>query len=88
MSPRAFPPEDRVCRERERREITGIPVSSWYVLQDAGLAPRPIPLSPKAVGWLHSELQAWVAAQKAKRDARLAVAPAQRKRERKTAPCP
>ena len=31
---------DRVAREPERERITGVPTSSWYDLQDKGLAPK------------------------------------------------
>ena len=84
-------PLDRIVREPERERITGVPTSTWYVLQDSGLAPRPVPLGVKAVGWLYSELQAYIATAKAKRDTRLQSKhslPARHRRERKTAPCP
>ena len=51
---------DGVAREQERREITGIPTSSWYDLQAKGLVPKPVRLGPRSVGWLRSELLAWV----------------------------
>jgi predicted DNA-binding transcriptional regulator AlpA len=38
-------------------------------LQNAGLAPKPIKLGPRTVGWLIEELAAWVEARKAERDA-------------------
>jgi prophage regulatory protein len=49
---------DRLVRERERREITGVPTSSWYELQSLGLAPRPVRLSKHAVAWPYGELAA------------------------------
>jgi prophage regulatory protein len=78
------PHPDRVVREAERHKITGVPPSSWYPLQNQGIAPRPIPLGPRSVGWLLSELEAWVEAQTAKRDHPVvAVAPpVQPKRKR------
>jgi prophage regulatory protein len=60
---------DRVVREPERERITGVTTSRWYVLQDEGKAPRPIPIGVRARGWLLSELLQWVAEQRAKRDA-------------------
>jgi prophage regulatory protein len=59
---------DGVAREPEREKITGVPTSTWYELQDAGLAPKPIPLGPKSRGWIRRELFDWVAEQRAKRD--------------------
>ena len=57
-----------VAREAERYELTGVPTSTWYDLQNAGLAPKPIHLGPRSVGWLIEELLAWVEARKAERD--------------------
>jgi len=59
-----------IAREAQRRELTGIPTSSWYDLQNAGLAPKPIKLGVRSVGWLVSELEAWVEQRRAERDAR------------------
>lgn len=53
--------ERRILREKERAEITGVPTSSWYALQDRGQAPRPVRLSAKSVGWHSDEIQAWIA---------------------------
>ena len=33
-----------VAREAQRYELTGVPTSTWYDLQNAGLAPKPIHL--------------------------------------------
>ena len=33
---------DGIAREAERRVITGVPTSSWYALQEKGLAPKPV----------------------------------------------
>ena len=59
---------DRIVREAERRVITGVPTSGWYVMQAKGTAPKPVRLGPRSVGWLLSELEGWIAAQRAKRD--------------------
>jgi len=62
-----------VAREAQRYEITGVPTSSWYDLQARGLAPKPIRLGgPLSVGWLVSELEAWVEQRKDERDAKVA----------------
>ena len=58
-----------VAREAQRYELTGVPTSTWYDLQNAGLAPKPIHLGPRSVGWLISELEEWVEARRRERDA-------------------
>jgi prophage regulatory protein len=58
-----------VAREPQRYELTGVPTSTWYDLQNAGLAPKPIHLGPRSVGWLIEELEQWVAQRRAERDA-------------------
>jgi predicted DNA-binding transcriptional regulator AlpA len=51
---------DGICREAERRAITGVPTSSWYALQGKGLAPKPVRLGPRSVGWDRRSLFHWV----------------------------
>ena len=59
-----------VAREARRYELTGVPTSTWYDLQNAGLAPKPIRLGgPRSVGWLVEELEEWIGQRKAERDA-------------------
>jgi prophage regulatory protein len=58
---------DGIAREAERREITGIPSSSWYVLQGQGLVPKSVRLGERSVGWLRAELFAWVEDRSAER---------------------
>jgi predicted DNA-binding transcriptional regulator AlpA len=68
MKPHKFPAHDRAVREPERREITGVPTSTWYELQDAGLAPKPFSLTgSRSVGWSFNELTDWVERRKATR---------------------
>jgi prophage regulatory protein len=64
------PQQERVIRERERREITGVPTSTWYVMQDNGRAPRPVPLSERGRGWLLSEINDFLEQRRAERDAK------------------
>jgi len=59
---------DRIVREAERRAITGVSQSRWYELMAKGLAPKPVRIGGRAVGWLLSELLSWVAARKVARD--------------------
>jgi predicted DNA-binding transcriptional regulator AlpA len=51
---------DGIAREAERRVITGVPTSSWYLLQEKGLAPKPVRLGPRSVGWDRQSLFRWV----------------------------
>jgi prophage regulatory protein len=48
----------RLVREAERRQITGLPTSTWYEHQKQGLAPPPVKLSASRVAWPLSELNA------------------------------
>lgn len=61
-----------IAREARRFQITGVPKSSWYDLMRRGKAPKPIPLGGPTRGWLVDELEDWVEARKAERDARVA----------------
>jgi predicted DNA-binding transcriptional regulator AlpA len=67
MLPEKSSRPDRAVREPERLRITGVPNSTWYPLQHAGLAPKPFPISAHTVAWSFNELTEWVEAQKAKR---------------------
>ena len=63
---------DGISRETERRIITGVPTSSWYALQEKGLAPKPVRLGPRSVGWPRQELFAWCEQRLVERDAKVA----------------
>jgi prophage regulatory protein len=65
MKSHKFPAHDRVVREPERREITGVPTSTWYELQAEGRAPKPFKIGNRIVGWSFNQLTEWV--EKAKR---------------------
>jgi prophage regulatory protein len=67
MKPHKFPAHDRAVREPERREITGVPTSTWYELQKRGLAPLPFRISARCVAWSFNKLIAWVESRKAQR---------------------
>jgi predicted DNA-binding transcriptional regulator AlpA len=58
---------DRFVREPEREHITGVPTSTWYELMNAGLAPRPYPISARTVAWSLNDLAAWGEDRKAAR---------------------
>lgn len=74
MESNAAKPVDRVLRFPEVQAITGLPISSAYEAIAAGTFPRPIKIGPRAVGFLQSEVTAWVAARVAERDAALEAA--------------
>jgi len=57
-----------VVREAGRHLLTGVPTSTWYDLQNAGLAPKPIKIGIRSVGWLVAELLEWREKLKADRD--------------------
>ena len=59
-------------RDSERRAITGVPTSTWYEMQDAGIAPLPVKIGPRSVAWLRSELAKWQADRIAERDCQAA----------------
>ena len=60
---------DRIVLEPERRAITGVSRTGWWRFEKDGTAPRRIPISANRVGWALSELQSWVQARIAERDA-------------------
>ncbi len=61
---------DRILRRREVEARIGLSTSPLYARIKAGSFPKPIPRgNSKAVGWLESEVNAWIAEQVAKRKA-------------------
>jgi prophage regulatory protein len=68
-SPTAVPAFPKlILRRREVEAATGVRTSRLYELVAAGLFPRPINLSGRAVGWVASEVAAWVAERVQERD--------------------
>lgn len=59
----------RVLRRPEVEAITGLSRSTIYQYMQSGMFPRPIRLGAKAVGWLESEVHAWIEARTAERNA-------------------
>lgn len=53
---------NRLLREPERRQVTGVATSTWYDLLNRGLALPPVRLSKYSVAWPESELAALNAA--------------------------
>ena len=52
--------EDRIIRDEERARLTGVSRSAWWEGEKAGRFPKRRRLGPSSVGWLLSELQAWM----------------------------
>lgn len=50
---------ERVIRERECRQLTGICRTTRYLLEKKGSFPARRQLGGRAVGWLLSEVTAW-----------------------------
>lgn len=51
-----------VLRRRDVQVRTGLAPSSLYQLIQSGQFPKPIQLSERRVGWLASEVEAWIKA--------------------------
>jgi prophage regulatory protein len=49
-----------VLRLPQVRQITGLSKSSIYALEGSQNFPKRLKLGPRAVGWLESEIHAWV----------------------------
>ena len=58
----------QIVKRPEVEAATGLSRSSLYRLAAAGQFPRPIQLGPRAVGWLQSEISAWIEQRTAERD--------------------
>lgn len=56
-----------ILRRKQVEGRTGLSRSSIYVRVKEGTFPAPIPLGPKAVGWLESEITDWLNGQIAQR---------------------
>ena len=51
-----------ILRRPQVEARTGLSRSTLYQYIQDGLFPRPVTLGPRAVGWLESEVTAWIAA--------------------------
>lgn len=60
----------KVLRRSVVERVAGKTRSSIYAGMAAGAFPKPIKLGSKAVGWLESEIEAWIAERIAERDER------------------
>lgn len=59
----------RILRRPAVETTTGLSRSTIYQHMQAGTFPKPIRLGAKAVGWLESEIIAWIKARTDERDA-------------------
>lgn len=51
----------KCLRIRSVREATGLGVSTIYDMMSKGTFPRPVKLTGKAVAWLESDIEEWLA---------------------------
>lgn len=58
---------DRIIREPECRELTALSRTSRWDMERRGLFPKRRRLSANAVGWLESEIRAWIFARETTR---------------------
>lgn len=58
----------RLLRLEQVGEVTGLRRSMVYQLEAEGRFPRRVKLATRAVGWVESEVRAWIAARIATRD--------------------
>ncbi len=63
------PRTDRVLREREVRQLTGLARTTRWSWARRGLFPAPVPLvkGGRAMGWHESEVRRWIATRTARR---------------------
>lgn len=53
---------EKILRLPSVKTRTGLSRSTLYARAAEGTFPRPISLGPRAVGWLESEVDGWIAA--------------------------
>jgi prophage regulatory protein len=54
-------PHERILRLPEVKDRTALSRSSIYKFITEATFPRPVQLGPRAVGWLESEIDGWIA---------------------------
>lgn len=62
---------DAILRMAEVTRAVGLARATVYRMMKAGTFPQAIPLSGCAVGWLRSEIEAWIIGRVRSRDARM-----------------
>lgn len=58
----------RLLRLPSVTERVGLKRTAIYDMVRVGTFPKPVPLNDKSVGWLESEIEAWIASRVAVRD--------------------
>lgn len=58
----------RFLRRAEVEARTGLPRSTIYQMISDGQFPKPVRLTPRIVGWIEAEIDAWSAAKVEERD--------------------
>ena len=53
--------EPAFLRRRQVQTRTGLSRSTIYQYIKDGVFPKPVPLRPRAVGWLESDVSEWIA---------------------------
>ncbi|MBP7609008.1 MAG: AlpA family transcriptional regulator [Steroidobacteraceae bacterium] len=53
--------EPAFLRRKQVETRTGLSRSTIYQYIHDGAFPKPVPLGPRAVGWLESDVSAWIA---------------------------
>ncbi len=61
FTPQAYSTPLIVLRRRQVEERTGLSRSTLYHYIKLGNFPKPMALGPRVVGWLESDVQAWIA---------------------------
>ncbi|MCG2586116.1 AlpA family transcriptional regulator [Massilia sp. TS11] len=65
-----LPPSDRLLKLREVMHRCALSRSAIYFKIKNGNFPSQVPISSKSVGWLESEINAWLDERRAERDRR------------------
>jgi len=60
-APAPFPPARRTLRIAEVLHRVGVSRTTWWRLIKAGVAPAPVKLSPRCVGWYDDAIDAFIA---------------------------
>lgn len=55
--------DQKISRRRQVEGRTGLPKSSIYALMAKGAFPKNIKIGARSVGWLDSDIDAWIEAQ-------------------------
>jgi prophage regulatory protein len=71
----------RILRLPDVKQLTGLGKTQIYEGISTGTFPRPVPISVRAVGWIESELERWVAQRIAARNIAETAQPVLKKRQ-------